>query len=591
MRWQWIALVPLAVLSAALESLGAAVVFALIKILNDPSQMTALPLAAELLGLFPATDETSIIQFSTFLVVLFYLFKNGLVILATYWRNRLVSYSIAACAQDLFERYLKAPYSFHFRRNSAELIRNTTDSSDVAYRLFMSSAFNVSTESLVVIGISALLMLAAPVVTLIAMGCLFFTLLALLRLTRSRFTRWGRQEQELKKAVLQHLQQSLNGVKEIKLRGREPFFFQTFSELQQGLARLRIWHLTLALVPRLLVETVFVCGMLLVIILITMPDRAGLDIIPLLGLYAYAGFRIIPSVNRILENAQYMRYGTAAVEQLHNDFRNLASTSTIQSETGRTCELSFAERIVLEGVYYHYDLDQKPVLQDIHVSIQHGESIGIVGATGAGKSTLLDLILGLLSPSKGRITVDGKDIHKHLRSWQRKIGYVPQDIYLIDDSLRRNIAFGLDIEEIDENRIQAAVVMAQLKEVISSRPEGLNALVAERGIRLSGGQRQRVAIARALYHEPELLIFDEATSALDPQTETEVTQAIQALHGKKTMIIVAHRLSTVRFCDRLVFLKHGRIEGCAPFDELIRQNKAFRDMVSNTSMLKFREDC
>jgi ATP-binding cassette subfamily C protein len=242
--------------------------------------------------------------------------------------------------------------------------------------------------------------------------------------------------------------------------------------------------------------------------------------------------------------------------------------------------LRFDERIAFEGVSFAYEREGAPVLRDASLSIAPGESVGIVGPTGSGKSTLLDLLLGLLTPSKGRITVDGAELAGQLASWQRSIGYVPQDVYLEDATIRANVAFGLEREEIDDERVGRAVRSAQLDDFLSSLPAGLDTVIGERGVRLSGGERQRVAIARALYHEPELLVFDEATSALDPITELELTRAIDALKGKKTLVVVAHRLGTVRRCDRLFFLRDGRIEAVGSYDELLERSEEFRRMAT-----------
>jgi ATP-binding cassette subfamily C protein len=243
-------------------------------------------------------------------------------------------------------------------------------------------------------------------------------------------------------------------------------------------------------------------------------------------------------------------------------------------------EITFTDRVDIAHLSYTYDGSPRPVLSDISLTIRHGETIGIVGPTGAGKSTLIDLLLGLLSPSAGHIFSDGQDIALFSRSWRKKIGYVPQSIFLIDDTIRRNIALGMEDNEINERQVWNAIRLAQLEHYVHSLPLGLNTIVGERGVRLSGGQRQRIAIARALYHDPELLMFDEATSALDNQTEREVIQAIETLRGKKTLVIVAHRLSTVRACDLLVFLKEGRIVDHGAFDELLTRNEDFRRLAS-----------
>jgi ATP-binding cassette subfamily C protein len=408
----------------------------------------------------------------------------------------------------------------------------------------------------------------------------------LLKLTQRAVARWGAEEQRLGRAILQSLQQSLGGLKEVKAMGHERFFYESFSKLQESLAEIRHRYGTLGDVPRLVVETIFVCGLFLVVLLVTLRGRAGEDIVPLLGLYAYGGFRLIPSMNRVLMHLGRIRFGSAAIGHLYQDLMLFGQHPVDRTDAQGGDAVLFTESLVLGRVSYTYEGSESPALQGIDLVVRRGETVGIIGPTGAGKSTLINIILGLLTPSSGRVTVDGRDIFKELRLWQRSIGYVPQEIYLTDDSLRRNIAFGLRDEEIDGGRVEVASRMAQLEDFIGSLPEGLDTIVGERGVRLSGGQRQRVAIARALYREPELLIFDEATSNLDQQTEHEVIRAIEALRGKKSLIIVAHRLSTIGPCDRLVFLRGGQVHASGTYDELFQGNAEFREMASSFDLAR-----
>jgi ATP-binding cassette, subfamily B, bacterial PglK len=581
-RWRWACLIPLAVTGALLEAVGAVTVFALIKIINNPSQVTSAPVISRIYTLFPWHEERQIVFSFTILVGLFYIVKNSLLAFATYRQNTVASDSVAALARRMLRGYLTAPYVSLFQRNSAELIRNISDSIDAVFQQVLLSAVGLVSEILIITGIIITLMLTAPFVTLITTIVLLGAMVSLLRLTRQAFTRWGTRQQELKRAILQNLQQSLGGVKEVKVMGREEFFCDLFASRQDALMRIRARSATLNTIPRFLIETIFVCGMLLVILLVTGHGTTGLDIVPLLGLYAYAGFRITPSAYRILLCLGSIRMGTAATNQVYADFISLEHPPSVPFGEAEGERLTFADRLVLDQVSYTYGDSHTPVLQDVTLMVRRGESVGIVGPTGVGKSTLIDLILGLLQPSSGRITVDGKDVSQALRSWQRKIGYVPQSIFLTDDSLRRNIAFGLKDADIDEQKLQTTIRTTQLEEFVASLPRGLDTVVGERGVRLSGGQRQRVGIARALYHEPEVLIFDEATSALDNRTERAVIGALEALQGEKTLVIVAHRLSTVRGCDRLVFLRDGRIAGWGSFEELLKNNLDFRAMAAAT---------
>lgn len=582
-RGEWAGLIPLALIAALLETCGAAAAFALITVLSDPTQASALPVLKSLFTQLPPQTERAIVLVCTGLLVLFFVVKNALLAVIAYAQGRVASNSTAALSRRMFAGYLAAPYSYHFQRNSSVLIRNTTYSVHAAVHLVMSAAVQIVTETLVLAGIVAVLMAAAPWVTAGVAVLLAAMLTVLLRLTRRSVVRWGMQEQELQQEILQSLQQGLGGIKEVKVLGREQFFYEGFASRQDALARIRYLAHALAAMPRLLVETVFVSALLFVVMWASPGGALAPALVPLLGLYAYAGFRVIPSVNRIVLQLNCIRTASSAVRQLHDDVEAFRPTGTHAFDGAAGAareEVAFTERIVLDHVSYEYDGVDAPVLRDISLTIQRGESIGIVGATGAGKSTLVDLLLGLLAPSQGRITVDGRDVSRSLRAWQRKIGYVPQTPFLIDDSLRRNIAFGRLDAEIDEQRVRTVIRLAQLERFLADLPDGLETVVGERGVRLSGGERQRIAIARALYDEPEVLVFDEATSSLDNATEQDVVKTVEALRGSKTILIVAHRLSTVRRCDRLMFLERGGVAAVGPFDELLADNAEFRSLVA-----------
>jgi ATP-binding cassette subfamily C protein len=273
-----------------------------------------------------------------------------------------------------------------------------------------------------------------------------------------------------------------------------------------------------------------------------------------------------------------LRYSRSWIHDLRADLTALPPPVPATGGAGEP--IRFTRTIALERVSYTYEGEPEPVLSDVSLAIAKGESVGIVGPSGAGKSTLVDLLLGLLTPTAGRITVDGRDIATALRSWQRHIGYVPQEPFILDDTVRRNVAFGLSDAEIDDRRVMAALRLAQMTDVVAALPDGLDTMLGERGTRLSGGQRQRVAVARALYHEPEVLVFDEATSALDTPTERELIAALEALRGVKTVVVIAHRLGTVRRCDRLAVLRDGRLAAVGPYDELMARDPGFRAMAT-----------
>jgi len=297
--------------------------------------------------------------------------------------------------------------------------------------------------------------------------------------------------------------------------------------------------------------------MLAVVVLVAKASgRSSADLVPLFSLFTVAAFRLIPLANRIMVSVQSMRYSLPVLDVLTRELDECGapqSTSVVQG-------LPFQEQLIIQNISFRYPEASQPILRDIDLTILRGQTVGFVGESGAGKSTLVNLILGLLEPSSGQLMVDGQDVQDHLRGWQMIIGYVPQHIYLTDDSLRRNIAFGELDDEINEDALQRAVRAARLNEFVDTLPEGLNSLVGESGVRLSGGQRQRIGIARALYREPEVLVLDEATSALDNETERGVMEAVNALHGAITILIVAHRLSTVAGCDVVYRLGDGNLQ-------------------------------
>ncbi len=580
-RWRWFVLVPLAVLAALAEAFGAAAVFGLLTIVMDPARTATLPVASSIHRWLGAPGSREMLVSLTLLLMAFYLVRNALLAFASYVHEQVTESSVVDVSSRLLLGYFTVPWAFHFRRNSAGLIQRVSDSVEISYSLVLSSFVHVITEALIAAALVAVLALTAPLATLVAVAATGLLILVPSRLAGPIFNRLGREDQQSEEQRLQTLQQSLGAMKELKIAARERFFHAQFAAVARRLAAVRRRRTTLLDAIRLAIETVFVLALLLVVLILTMTGRTGPDIVSLLGLYGYAGFRLVPAANRISRHVGQIKVGRSYLHDVADDFETIAALrAAAPADGGADDAPPFADRIRLEHVSYAYDADAADVLRDVSLAIRRGESVGIVGQTGAGKSTLVDLLLGLLQPAAGRVTVDGRDLAGHARWWQRQVGYVPQTFALFDDTLRRNIAFGVADAEIDETRLARAVAAAQLDDVVAGLPDRLGTLVGERGIRLSGGQRQRVVIARALYRGPQVLVFDEATSSLDNQTEREITRAIDALHGTVTVVVIAHRLSTVRGCDRLIFLHQGRVAAIGTFDELMAGNAAFRAMAA-----------
>jgi ABC-type multidrug transport system fused ATPase/permease subunit len=470
-------------------------------------------------------------------------------------------------SQRLFTIYLRQPYTFHLQRNSAELVRNITGDVGILTGVLTNGLLMV-TEILVSAGVASLLLLVEPVGAVLAVMVLGGSAWLFNRATRERISRWGIERHIHDGLRLQHLQQGLGGAKDVKLLGREGEFLSQFQT--HNVKSTRVWRLqaTLQHYPRLMFEVLAVSGLAILVWAMLAQRRDPASIVPTLGLFAAAAFRLMPSVNRILTAVQNLRYTVPVIGSLYHETRLPAPDSKVVSAAGLS---PFKTELKITGLNYRYPGTARQALDDVSLGIRRGETVGFIGASGSGKSTLVDVILGLLPPDSGRVAVDGEDIQKNLRHWQDQIGYVPQSIYLTDDTLRRNVAFGLHDDEIDDAAVERAVHAARLNEFVDCLPDRLNTIVGERGVRLSGGQRQRIGIARALYHDPAVLVLDEATSALDAETETGVMQAVTALHGSKTIIIVAHRLSTVENCDRLGRLDAGRIVEEGPPAMLLRQ--------------------
>lgn len=500
--------------------------------------------------------KTDLIKYAMLALVIIYLIKN-LFVAFSYWKQADFTYGVQAeMAQRLFTVYLRQPYTFHLQRNSAELVRNITTEVGV-FTSLMSSILILISETLVLISITILLLSIELIGTTVIVIMFFTFALVFHRFTRKRITRWGESRLYHNGLRLKHLFQGLGSVKDVKLLGRENDFLSQHYEHSVKTFQSMKLQSVFSDFPRLLLELLAVLG--LATLVVTMISQ-GLDmksIIPTLGLFAAAAFRLMPSFNRVLRSVQQYRFSFPVINTLYKELSDKSYELDIEKVNNNN--IFFNRELRLKNVSYGYGDSNTNALKNIDLVVYKGQSIGVIGPSGSGKSTLVDLITGLLLPTSGTIELDGVNINKNLRGWQNQIGYVPQTIYLTDDSLKRNVAFGLADEEISCEAVVRALKAAKLYEYATNLPQGLDTIVGENGVRLSGGQRQRIGIARALYHDPEVLVLDEATSALDSSTERDVMEAVISLQGKKTMIIIAHRLTTVMQCDCLYKLKNGMV--------------------------------
>ena len=573
-RWRWFALVPVACLAAMIEAAGALAVFGLLRLVVDPEQVKTAPVVSRLWALWPTSDPRALVAALALGVGIFYALRAAFLSWAEWLRQGTVYRSSSVAAERLLARYLAADYLFHVRRRSASLIEPMARASDIAYELIAGSAINILAETVIIAALAIVLLFSAPPITLATIVIVLALVLVPIVMTRRTWERIGESERQLYQQQLHLLQQSLGAIKDVKVTGRQPFFEERFREVKRDLGatkQRRAWSATLA---RLGVEATLILSMLLVVFLVMRQDMPGGNVVSVLALFAYTGFRVVPSANRIMLNVGYMREAHPWVRKMDEDMRKLRVPPARPYEhAGPLMQSSLA----CENVSFGYEGGPPLALDNVSFTIERGQSVGIVGPTGAGKSTLVDVLLGLLPPTIGRVVIDGAPLDGRERLWQQQVGYVSQDVYLLDDTLRRNIAFGIPDGAIDDARLAAAIAQARLDEVVGAMSSRLDTVVGENGVRLSGGQRQRVAIARALYHDPPVLFFDEATAALDTQTEREVSEAIANVRGTRTIIAIAHRLSTVKNCDRLIYLRDGKLAGLGTYQELIN-DPGFRQL-------------
>jgi len=553
-RRMGVLLLGLMLVGMMLETLGVGVVIPVLALITKDNLASSYPALVPWLNLLGNPSHERLVVYAMLTLVGVYVVKVLFLAFLAWLQAYFISWLDWDFSLRLFTSYLKQPYTFHLQRNSAELIRNTI--SQVSQ---MGSAIQsymlIATESLVALGVLVLMLVVEPMSALLVTSILSLASLGFYRFTKGLIKRWGEEAQGYEKLRLQYLREGLGAAKDVKLLGREKNFIDQYQVNNLGSAEILRSQTTMNAFPRLWLELLGVSGIVATVLVMIAQNKPMESLLPALGLFAVAAFRLMPSANRLLNATQNVRFSSAAFNNLYREFCLLEEPKPLKKYS----QLPFNKVLTLEDIDFRYPFTEALVLKEVILSIRQGESVGFIGSTGAGKSTLVDIILGLFPPASGIVKVDGVDIQTNLRGWQDNIGYVPQSIFLTDDTIRRNIAFGLSADKIDEAVVWNSLRAAQLEQFINDLPEGLDTLIGEGGVRLSGGQRQRIGIARALYHDPSVLVLDEATSSLDTATENDFMEAVCALKGDKTLIIVAHRLSTVEHCDCLYRIQEGRI--------------------------------
>jgi ABC-type multidrug transport system fused ATPase/permease subunit len=516
----------------------------------------------------PSLNKSQLIQLAVGLMLAVYVFKNVFLAISIWIQRGFLTRVTSRIAARMLEVYVRQPYAFHLRKNSSTLIRNTQDAQLIVAG-GIEPMLTILTEGLIAVALFLVLVVVEPLGTICVIGLLLCATFLFQRFFDRKLQRWGTQRQIQKGSIIQTIQQGLGAVKDIQVLGREDWFVNEHRERQVKDAGLLRRINTVQAIPRLWLEVMAMAGLAGLVAIMLASGKDFDRIIPTVGLFAATSFKVLPSINKLVNSKQTLKVSRSTIETIHDDL----DLTINANPTSQKLNFQF-KGIEVEDLNFKYEQSDHLVLSEINLKILSGEAVGFVGQSGSGKSTLIDIMLGLLEPQNGSVLINGQTIENVKQSWQKQIGYIPQTIFLMDDSLRRNIAIGIADNEIDEVAIVEALKSAQLEEFVASLPEGLDTVVGERGVRLSGGQRQRIGIARALYHRPSVLVLDEATSSLDTETEHGVMQAVQALQGDKTVIIVAHRLSTVEYCDRLYRLDAGRIVDEGSFDEVMNRSQS-----------------
>lgn len=557
-------LLGLTVIGMLLETLGVGLVVPAVALLVRRDLGGSYPQLRPALVAIGSPTQVQLVIFGMITLIVVYLIKSAVLALLA-WRQLSFALDVKVhLSQRLLTLYLQQPYTFHLQRNSSQLMRNVGSEVGMVSGAIQ-HLMSLTTEGLVLLAITSLLVLVEPVGALVVVLVVGSVGWIFQRATRARIASWGKLRQYHSGLAVQHLIQGLAGAKDVKLLGREQDFISKYDFHNIEGTRVVQLQAALSQYPRLGLELLAVVGMAMLVFIMLAQGQSPEDVVPTLGLFAVATFRIMPAANRILVAVQTLGFSVTAINTVAEEFKLPASD--LPRRSGRPPV--FAENITLRDVHYTYPEASSPALNGISISVRKGESVGFIGPSGSGKSTLVDVLLGLLTPAAGEVMLDGVNILDDMRGWQDQIGYVPQFIYLTDDTIRRNVAFGIANENIDGEAVLRAIRAAQLEEFIATLPQGVDTVVGERGVRLSGGQRQRIGMARALYHNPAVLVLDEATSALDSATERELMEAVIALQASKTVLIVAHRLSTVAHCDRLFRIEEGAVvEDGAPEDIL-----------------------
>lgn len=552
-----------------LEAFGVAMIVPIIELITSGKELflslSSIKYLSSIFKIIPELSYFNMIVYSLSFIFVFFTFKAVFMLNMIWQQSKFASQIMSEISQRLFKHYLKKSYSFHLDKNSSKLIHNITSEVVILSSNVTLPFLSLITECLVLVSIFCLLLIIETKITILISILIFFICFIYYILTKNKIYNWGKKRQLHDSLRLKHLQQGLSGIKDIKLLGREKEFLSRFSIDTEEYRKVLFKSSFIIQVPRIGLEYLTILSISLILLIIIYQREDFNSAVSVLAVFTAAAFRIMPSINRILSCVQQLKFSLPVVERVYKELEDYEKLDNFDHEKINN---KFKSSIELRNINFKYD-NSKEIIKDISFKINKGNSTGIIGESGSGKTTLIDLILGLLDPVSGEIKIDNVNLKKNKRSWQDNIGYVPQFIYLTDDTLRNNIAFGISKNNINNERVKTVVKISHLKEFIDGLPNGLDTIVGERGVKISGGQQQRIGIARSLYHDPDLLILDEATSSLDVETEKKIIDEVNNLKNTKTIIFVSHRLTAVKNCDFIIELDKGKLKKIGKPSEII----------------------
>lgn len=547
---------------AVLDLLGVSIIIPFIQAMLDPVALCEIP-AINLLLTWLHIPQDYVIILVAIGIVLIYFIKNGYLVFSgavQVWFRTRVQKELSV---TMMNSYMGRPYAYFVNTHSSEILRGIDADIKNVY-LLLAHLTGFATSLFTILVISLLLVYLNPWMTLciLAMAAACFVVVTIS--FKAKLKNAGESNRHALAGLNRYAYQAINGIKEISVMQRRAYFVKSYEAAHEEYRKANNRVDVLSVLPDRIIESCCVAVLIgVVTFMVAIAPAQAAELVPSLGAFALSAFRILPLIGALMTHLNYMSFFRPSLEATYNNLREAREYETERTAYAHAnaddgAELHFAKSLTVEHVTWQYPNAAEPVLRDLSLTVNKGEMIGLIGASGAGKTTLADVILGLFQPQEGKVRVDGADVYAALPQWSKMIGYVPQSVFLVDDSIRNNVAFGLAAEQVDDARVWRALEQAQLRSFVEGLPRGLDTPVGERGVKFSGGQRQRVAIARALYYDPDILVLDEATAALDNETETAVMESIDSLQRDKTLIIVAHRLSTIRNCDRILEVKDGK---------------------------------